>query len=234
MKRYVEREWLDELPPADPAAIGSRNDLKRLNQCMGNARTVALALRRFPAQMRPIRLLEPGSGDGHFLLQVAHNLGGAWRGTQATLVDLQTLLTAETAKGYSRLGWTIKPTQSDIFDWFRQSGTECFDLVVANLFLHHFESERLEELLRSIQQCSAFFAAVEPRRSMLSLIFSKLVGLIGCNSVTRHDAPVSVRAGFSGLELSQLWNGNGQWTLTETRVGPFSHLFVAQKRNGVL
>jgi hypothetical protein len=57
-----------------------------------------------------------------------------------------------------------------------------------------------------------------------------LLWAIGCNSVTRHDALVSVRAGFSGDELSALWPDKKNWQLTERRAGPFSHLFIAQRK----
>jgi len=62
-------------------------------------------------------------------------------------------------------------------------------------------------------------------------LFSRAVGLIGCNRVTRHDAPASVRAGFTGRELSQLWPEPESWLLEERAAGPFSHLFVAQRKS---
>jgi hypothetical protein len=74
------------------------------------------------------------------------------------------------------------------------------------------------------------FVAVEPRRSARGLLFSRLLGFIGCNRVTRHDAPISVRAGFAGQELSQLWPTGRDWSLQERPAGWFSHLFVAQRR----
>jgi hypothetical protein len=46
--------------------------------------------------------------------------------------------------------------------------------------------------------------------------------------VTRHDAVVSVRAGFSGRELSQLWPRAPGWRLDERPQAPFSHLFTAR------
>jgi hypothetical protein len=71
------------------------------------------------------------------------------------------------------------------------------------------------------------FVACEPRRSALALGASRLVGLIGCNEVTRYDAPISVRAGFAGRELSGLWPAGGAWQLREGARGLFSHCFVA-------
>ena len=53
---------------------------------------------------------------------------------------------------------------------------------------------------------------------------------LGCNDVTRHDAAVSVRAGFREAEISAVWP-SGPWSLREEARGLFSHLFVA-RRNG--
>ena len=230
MVRSVEREWLDELPAGDPGAMESRRDLRRLNWWMGNVRTMTQALCCFPSH-GPVGLAEIGAGDGDFLLQVARRLGSAWRGTQATLVDLQDLLTAETARGFSELNWNAKVSRSDVFNWCREAGAGSRELIVANLFLHHFSSKKLQELLCAIQLRSCFFVALEPRRSLFALAVSRLVGVIGCNAVTRHDAPASVRAGFFGRELSGLWPGNGEWLTSEQRAGLFSHLFVARKKH---
>ncbi len=45
MKRRVTGELLDELPPADPRAVRSREDLLRVNGWMGNQGIMARALR---------------------------------------------------------------------------------------------------------------------------------------------------------------------------------------------
>jgi hypothetical protein len=47
--------------------------------------------------------------------------------------------------------------------------------------------------------------------------------------VTRHDAVVSVRAGFADRELSALWPSGMTWTLRERARGLFSHCFVASR-----
>ena len=44
MKRLVQPELLDTLPPDDPLAIGSRRDLHRINWWMRNHAIVASAL----------------------------------------------------------------------------------------------------------------------------------------------------------------------------------------------
>lgn len=114
---------------------------------------------------------------------------------------------------------------TDVFDWPQTSAT----VVVTNLFLHHFEAEQLAALLRLISTRAKLFIALEPRRSRWPLFCSRLLWAIGCNAVTRHDAAVSVHAGFSGRELSALWPAKSKWQLEEKSVGAFSHLFIARK-----
>jgi hypothetical protein len=229
MNRCVEPEWLDELPGADSRAQGSRRDLRRLNQWMGHARIMAHTLGSLSTDNGAFQLVELGAGDGEFLSRVASRLGTHWRGTRATLLDRRNVIAADAALGFREMGWEVDVVTRDVFDWCEGTGPELNVVVVANLFLHHFEGHGLESLLRGIARRSSFFVALEPRRSLLSLAFSRLVGLIGCNAVTRHDAPVSVRAGFSGRELSCLWPGTGRWLLRESPAGSFSHLFVARQ-----
>jgi hypothetical protein len=229
MNRRVEKEWLDDLPPADPRAIGSRRDLRRLNAWMGNASILSAQLGSLHDDLRPTYLLELGAGDGDLLAQVARRLGACWRGTRATLLDRCNLLSARAADTFRGLGWEVDVVTAEVFDWYRKAQKKPSGIVVANLFLHHFESKSLALLFKEIAQQCRYFVALEPCRSRLALVFSRLVGLIGCNDVTRHDAPVSVRAGFLGSELSRLWPDRDGWLLREHRAGPFGHLLVARR-----
>jgi hypothetical protein len=60
-----------------------------------------------------------------------------------------------------------------------------------------------------------------------------LLRVIGCNSVTRHDAHVSMIAGFQGKELTMLWPANSGFQIDENEAGFASHLFMAY-RDGFL
>jgi hypothetical protein len=97
---------------------------------------------------------------------------------------------------------------------------------MTNLFMHHFEEAALRRLLAATARVAPLFVACEPRRAGLPLLASRLVGAVGCGPVTRHDAPVSVRAGFRGNELSQLWPRSG-WSLHEGSARLFTHGFAA-------
>jgi len=223
VKRIVQPELLDTLSPADPRAIRSRRDLRRINSWMGNHSIMAAALQNNLNGRAPRQITELGAGDGSFLLQVAQKTN--WPGINATLLDRQTIVSAELLATFSKLRWRAESVVADVFDW-QQTPEE---IVIANLFLHHFETGRLAELLRIISKRAKLFVAIEPRRAPWPFFFSRLLWAIGCNDVTRHDATVSVRAGFAAEELSALWPDTPNWQLIERRAGLFSHLFIAQK-----
>lgn len=228
MHRLVEPEWLDELSPGDPRAQASRRDLRQLNAWMGNARTMARALAAvLPQPAR--RLVELGAGDGHFLCRVVRLLPSHWEGGSAVLLERLAVVSPQISRKFAAMGWQAETVTADVFDWLNRQRVQAGEALVANLFLHHFPAAQLAELLGSAARRAQAFVAVEPRRSTRAMTFSRLVGVIGCNSVTRHDAPISVRAGFTGRELSQLWPANGEWTLEERPAGWFSHLFVARR-----
>jgi hypothetical protein len=232
--RKVEPELLDELPANDPGAMRSRRDLQRLNRVMGNASILAGALRQGRCGP-PGSLLELGAGDATFLLDVCRRSAGV-RAPQGSklrtvlLLDRQNIVTAQTRLQFEELGWRAEPVVADVFEWLRRPVQVEPDAIVANLFLHHFSDEQLSELFALASVRTQVFAAVEPRRAASSLFFSKLVWLIGCNRVTVHDAQASVRAGFAGTQLSQLWPRSDVWSVHEGRAGRFGHLFVASRR----
>jgi SAM-dependent methyltransferase len=225
MERLVEPEWLDTLPARDNGAVRSRSDLRRINWLMGNVGVLERLLR---SAGRPRRVVELGAGDGTFLLRLAYRLAPRWGRTRAVLVDRHDLLGDATRRGFLQLGWEVEAIQADAFEWLAaEQGADT--ILVANLFLHHFSNEQLRGLLQTASRSCRLFGACEPRRSGFALTASRWLGLIGCNAVTRHDAPASVRAGFAANELSSLWPRGAGWELREDPAGLFSHCFLAQK-----
>ncbi len=233
MRRRLEPEWLDELPAADPRAVRSRRDLGRINALMGHASFVAGALRQlFPTQA-PRRIVELGCGDGLFAWRVARRVAGIWPGVEVIGVDQAPCVAAPTRERFQDLGWSFKFVEADIFDWLGRNETGPIDAVVANLFLHHFPEPELRQMFAAVASRGSAMVACEPRRSLWALGASRLLGLIGCNDVTRHDAVISVRAGFAAEELSRFWPGEPGWELSERPHGSFSHLFVARPAGAV-
>ena len=218
--RVLEPEWGDMLPPSDPRALRSRRDLVRVNALMGNTRIVRGELRSLGA----IRsLADIGAGDGRFALAVVRKLPK--RPERITLVDRHGVVDPVAVAAFSTV---IVTAESDVFEWL-ETTTDSFDAIFANLFLHHFDDAALRRMFALVAQRTRVFIACEPRRGAISVIGARLLGFVGCNDVTRHDAVVSVRAGFADGELSALWPSTPGWKLQERARGLFSHSFVARR-----
>ncbi len=228
MLRSVRPELLDQLPPDDPGAIGSRSDIQRVNALMGNADIMARALLDASRGSVPQTLVELGAGDGTFLLRIAERLTPSWSGLRVVLVDQQPVVTSETRAQFEALAWQVEVIQADVFQWLRDQGECVVDVVVANLFLHHFAAQELSALLRDASRHTRVFLACEPRRSRPALAAASMLRLIGCNHVTVNDAVISVRAGFRDQDLSTAWPNAADWKLTERKAGLFTQLFLAE------
>lgn len=230
LPRRVEHEILDGLSADDPCAQRSRVDLRRIHRAMATVSIVHRALDRCPTGFRPQSLVELGAGDGTLMLRLAKRRAAEWPGLQATLLDRLTLVEPSTLAGLRGLGWMPRVVVRDAFDWAASTGSHQTDVVLANLFMHHFPSPDLARLLTGIAARARVFFCCEPRRSALPLAGSHLIGLLGAGAVTRKDAVSSVHAGFRARELSELWPDPRGWELHEYPAGLFSHCFLAIRK----
>jgi hypothetical protein len=225
--RQVLREWLDELPADDPRALRSRRDLARVNAWMLQPAIMARMLRSH-SPVTPRSILDLGSGDGKFMLRIASKLAPGWRNVTVILLDRQSIASQDTLDSFAALGWNVRTVTADLFDGLEQAEISDIDIVTANLFLHHLTQQQLSRLFARTALLTPMFAACEPRRGPLALLGSRLLWVIGCNDVTRHDAVVSVKAGFRESELSALWPSQAAWDVQEYSAGLFTHCFVAR------
>lgn len=190
MQRLLEPELLDHLSPSDPAAIRSRGELRLINGIMGNHRWIT---RRLKSLMKPgWRVLELGAGDGALCGSLL--AAGVCVAREYTAIDLA-------------------PRPIDLHPdvaWLRQSifepaGLPSADVVIANLFLHHFDAEQLAALGKKLSPETRVVLACEPARKSIHLAQGALLAaLADFNHVTNHDMLVSIRAGFAKDELPSL------------------------------
>jgi hypothetical protein len=230
LPRRVEREMLDSLAAEDPRSQRSRQDLRRIQRAMATLPIVQHALDRGTSGFVPRTLLELGAGDGSLMLRLARRRAARWPDVSVMLLDRVNLVAPQTLEGMREVGWTPSVMVADVFEWLAKRDEAWWDVVVANLFVHHFSSCELEKLLVGIAARTNVFLCCEPRRSVLALTGSHMIGLLGAGPVTRHDAVSSVHAGFRAQELSSLWPDPQNWTIHEYSAGLFSHLFLAVRK----
>jgi O-methyltransferase domain len=212
IKRIVIPELLDHLPFDDPEAKRSRRDLRRINFFMGNERWICRAVRKFP-EAASNGIVEIGAGDG----ELCQRLASLIPEVEVTAYDLAP---APESPG-SRVIWH----QGDVFKSPVPTGG---GVLVANLFVHHFEGEALAELGRWMRNFEVIILN-EPDRSRLPHVLGGLMHPF-MNRVTRHDMHVSIDAGFQRGELGN-WlglSGSG-WQLRETSTWRGARRVVASR-----
>jgi 2-polyprenyl-3-methyl-5-hydroxy-6-metoxy-1,4-benzoquinol methylase len=210
--RLIQPELLDTLPPESTDARRSRRDLRVINWLMGNHRWIIRSVQ--PRLRHQERLVEIGAGSG----ELCQKLAG--RGIAAAGLDRWPGPALP-----SSLVWH----QADLRTF---TGYADYQAVVANLVLHHLSDTELCQLGRKLNGGPRIICACEPTRRRLSQrLFSALGPVLGANSVTRHDALVSIAAGFLGDELpTALGLDNATWSIrcTQTLLGGYRML--ASKR----
>jgi len=205
LPRRVQPEILDSLPPDHPDAVHNRRDLRFFNGLMGNYRWFARVL---GTHLRPQdRVLELGAGEGD-LGRYLHRQVYQERAQQVCAP------TVSTKAIYSGLDlWPRPKDWPAIWSWHRDDlttfpGYAEPSVIFGNLILHQFEDDVLRALGRKWREHARLLVFCEPARSQLHLAQLPLARLAGINYVSRHDARVSIHAGFRSNELPQLLGVN--------------------------
>src|SRR5262245_33018940 len=138
MVRTCQPELLDHLPVDDPGARQSRNDLRRVNAWMGNARLMARTLKSLLPGRQGQRILEIGAGDGTFFLELAKRVGKGPASARAIVfLDRLALVNSGTRAELQKLGWSAETICADVFEYFSGHGQTSltappYDAMLAN------------------------------------------------------------------------------------------------------
>jgi hypothetical protein len=186
MLRACLPELLDSLAPDDPDALASRRDLRLINRVMRNR---AWFERELASLLRPgDRVLELGAGMGDLGMRLNA------RGIALDGLDL----------------WPRPGAWPADRSWHRTdlrtfAGFERYPIVIGNLIFHQFTDAELGQLGARLRRSARVILASEPERRRFSqMAAAALAPLLGINHVTRHDAQVSMTAGFRSHELPRL------------------------------
>lgn len=203
-QRVLEPELLDSLPHDDPGAIQSRADLLKVNWIMGNHAWMLRMLRH--ERKRGERVCELGAGDGALSRKIIQS--GLCAPQDFHAVDLA----PQPSDWPARASWHHG-------DLFANELPEC-EILIANLFLHHFSADQLVELGKHLPSCTRLIFAAEPARYRVHQITGGLIArALRMHYVTRYDMRVSIRAGFRADELPRAlalptsWSWSGWCTM---------------------
>lgn len=208
MERVIEPEIIDGMDPDHPLAIRSRRDLRMINFVMGNERWIRAQVARYRRSAAK-GIVELGAGGGELL-------GRLSRYGPATGFDL-----VPKPKG---LGDKVLWKQGDLWE---RADEISGGVLVANLFLHHLQSDELARL-GAIADRFELLAFVEPHRTKDALwMGERLLPVVG--EATKHDMIVSIRAGFIEGELAELLKLSDDWKVSERSTWRGGHRVLASR-----
>lgn len=215
--RVVVPEILDDLPTHDPRAVRSRRDLRLINALMGNYSWLKNRIDRIQ-EKEPHGWVEIGSGDG----RLRDALG---RGKSEKFNVCGIDLAPRPERWPEVWNWC----QGDIFEELpRLPDRDWPEGLLANLFLHHFESPALSELGRLIQERFRRIIVSEPARYPIFRNLSYALFPF-VNNVTRHDMQISIEAGFRPGELAEALGLGPEWKHRESVTPLGAYRFEAWK-----
>jgi len=205
--RTTEPEWMDS-PDFGPRLVsGTFRFLEPVNRFLGGHGPMLAFFRgesRAWDREQTYRLLDVGCGAGDVPLALARWARRAGHRVQIEGLD-RNLATVEWARRKCQAYPEITITCQDIF---ARDGPPC-DYVLASQFLHHFPDERVPAVLRFLLGMSRRKVVINdlvrvPAAYLATWLFTLVV-----SPVFRHDGRISVRRGFTVVELERLLRAAG-------------------------
>jgi ubiquinone/menaquinone biosynthesis C-methylase UbiE len=218
----IGTELLDD-PRSDPVLVGRElRDIARLNALFGGTRAVVLELE--PFLERGKRETGNGKRQTWTLLDVGTGLGdipraaaaAAWRhGITLRLVGIELNRTAARLARAGGLATIVADGNALPF------GPRSVDLVVASQVLHHLPrpvAVRWIATLDRIARRAVVLADLRRSRVAMAGVWAASVGL-AMSGVTRHDAVVSLKRGYTKTEFDEMLRQAGVRTVARYRRG---------------
>jgi len=216
--RSTDPEQLD-LGVAEEEAVRSLRDLRFVNRWLGGRRSLVRALSPWLRQAGRLSLLDVGCGAA----DVPAWLAGTARGRLLAVgLDLKLAHLRQVPADVAGVLADVRALP------FRPGA---FDLVTANLFLHHFDGSQVSELLRCLHALARRALVVSDlRRARVPYLFGRLCfPLIFRSRVSVADGLLSIRRGFTETELAAAFREAGIHQVQIERCFPYRLLAVAAR-----
>ncbi|MFU8829140.1 MAG: methyltransferase domain-containing protein [Phycisphaerales bacterium] len=207
MQRQLTPEWMDD-PAVDPAELKEALAfIRKVNLRLGGVKALTKHLDRWSANWpkgHEISILDIATGSADIPVEVVRWARERGHTVRITAVDIHET-TLESAREYVQreLGEDapIELVRADAKELVDRFGPLSFDYVHAGMFLHHLTEIEILTVLRIMDRLAVrgivWNDLVRSRTAMAGIWALTL----GQSDMIKHDARVSVRAGFTKKEV---------------------------------
>jgi len=227
-KRSVTPEWMDRADNSRHDLEGALKDIHKVNRFLRGSKILIDALRPCLEKQREgetLTILDVGTGGADLPIDIVRQTHSMGKRVQITAVERDA-----TTAAYAKSQTAAYPEiDVQIADATRLPyAPESFDVVIASLFLHHFDDEQAARLLRDFRALARRAVLINDlRRHLIPWAFIGLAARVtGRHPMFRHDAPLSVLRGFTTTELRHAAMEAGAPRVTLTRRFPYRLLMT--------
>ncbi|MEM7629172.1 MAG: methyltransferase domain-containing protein [Planctomycetota bacterium] len=230
MPRRLTPERMDD-PSVDRGDLDrSLRFIRGVNRRLGGARALWRHLRPLAARVDgPITLLDVATGSGDIPALVRGWGLEAGLDIRVTAIDLHTttldLARDHLAEQPEAVRSGIELIELDALEAGTRFGFDAFDAVHAGMFLHHLSDIRVMTALRVMQRCARRAVIWNDLHRSPAAWLGVRALTAGAPEIVRHDARVSVDAGFTKGEALELASRAGLESV-RIRVAPLLGRFV--------
>lgn len=194
MKRSYQAEIMDDFSIQDERIDKALHELKIINKFLGGIATTRSALKHFAESVtEELKIIDIGSGSSDNLVAAKDKFK-----------NLRIISIDKNLRALSSSKNLLVKVNSDAFELPFKN--ESHDIIHAALFLHHFNEEQIQILLKEFLRIATRGIIINDlQRSYLALIGIKLLTILFSKSVmVKNDGPLSVKRGFTKSGLINL------------------------------
>ena len=221
-QRSYQLEHIDKGDYSPEEYEGCISELQRVNQWLGDARSLRNALFREIEKrgLRSFSLLDVGAGSGELLrvaAQWARQKRRLIRAVGLELNERSAQATLEGSPGFME----ISSVRGDAFQL--PFSDRQFDYVICSLFTHHFIEKQIVDILREMSRVATRrIFVIDLHRHPVAYYFYTTIGKVFLhNRLIREDGALSILRGFKTDELLSLAECAGLENVSVARYFPY-------------
>lgn len=202
-KRSEETEIMDDLEMEGEELARTLAEIKYINDWLGGNKVVLNALKQIFKNIDPektIKILDLGCGGGEILREIAaycrkKNIKVELVGIDANAFTINYAI--EQCAYYKEVSFLKLDIFSDDFK------NLTYDIAVCSLFLHHFENDKIVQILRTINKSAKIGLIINDlqRSKIAFFLFNLVTAILFAGKMAKNDGKISIKRSFLKTDL---------------------------------